>query len=697
MRHHPGKFLTRKYLTLTGILLGIFTLAAVSQAAGLRAHHNLQIEVFPAANKLTGLDHITIKSAAARVLEFHISERVSPLKVAVNKKPRDFDFENGRLKLALEPHEQSSHLLVTISYAGLFDDPVPVRPLNADNPGYGVTATISEKGSFLLAGAGWYPELAGSRATYRLKVLAPAGLIAVTAGRSLGHKTDQGQTASTWEVDYPGEGLSLSVARYVVTEKSVGRVTAATYLLTPNQHLAQSYLEATAGYIGLFSDLFGPYPFDKFAVVENFFPTGFGFPSYTLMGGSVLRLPFIIHTSLGHEIAHCWWGNGVYVDYAAGNWSEALTTYVADYLFKEMKSKQAALDYRRQWLRNFSTLVRPQNDFPLDRFMSRYNPVSKVIGYDKGAMVFHMLRRQLGEEGFWNALRDIYRNRLFKKTSWSDLQRAFEARGQRSLKVFFDQWLHRKSAPRFFMDGVQLNHSDGVWKVSGQIVQKDPRSVFSIPLVLEAGQERIIREIELSGEATAFEMISRERPRRLSADPAYDTMRLLYASEIPPAVNNIKGAAAVRIVLSNQLPADLKKAAETLALSLGLKNFEFISEGEVRRSQLIENDILLVGQPGQIDLLQKMPDQVALDPGSFTLNSTVYNKPSDAFFGVFHHPFNDNRTAALFIPSSKRFADSVARKITHYGKYSYLVFQQGKNKVKGIWQAGKSPLVVEWK
>jgi len=38
----------------------------------------------------------------------------------------------------------------------------------------------------------------------------------------------------------------------------------------------------------------------------------------------------------------------------------------------------------------------------------------------------------------------------------------------------------------------------------------------------------------------------------------------------------------------------------------------------------------------------------------------------------------------------------VARKITHYGKYSYLAFQQGKNKDKGIWPVEKSPLVVEW-
>ena len=410
--------------------MGIFNWALISQAAELSAAHHLQIELIPETSKLIGRNDITIKTNGTEILEFRLAERATHIEVQVNKNPRNFNFENGRLRLTLNPHEMSGELQVTIHYAAKFDDPVPENPINTDNPGFGVTATISEKGSFLLAGAGWYPELVGSPASYRVTVTAPAGMIAVTAGRSLGHGIKNGKTVSDWEVIYPVEGLSLSVGRYVVEEKSAGDVTVATYLLPHNRHLAAAYLEATAGYLALYSDLFGRYPFQKFAVVENFFPTGYGFPSYTLMGGRVLQLPFIVRTSLGHEIAHCWWGNGVYVDSTQGNWSEGLTTYVADYRFKEMESREAARDHRRQWLRNYSTLVAPENDFALDRFQSRYDPVTRTVGYDKGAMVFHMIRQTLGEDAFWGALRDIYGNRLFRRTSWSDLQHAFESRGQ---------------------------------------------------------------------------------------------------------------------------------------------------------------------------------------------------------------------------------------------------------------------------
>ena len=339
MKNHPEKLGRKrfKYHFILAFIFGaVLAFATGAIANGMHAHHELEITLFPDTGRLEGRDNITIKPAFGRILEFNMAAKATQINVAVNRQPHRFKFEKGRLTLTLEPHERTAEVRVTIEYGGRFNDPVPVRPVNADNPGYGVTATISPKGSFLLAGAGWYPEMVGGQATYRLKVRAPAGMIAVTAGRSRGHKTVQGQTESIWEVDYPARGLSLSVGRYIVTEKSVGKVIAATYLLPDNRHLAQSYLDATAGYLALYEDLFGPYPFHKFAVVENFFPTGFGFPSYTLMGGRVLRLPFIIHTSLGHEIAHCWWGNGVYVDYSGGNWSEALTSYVADYLYKRL-------------------------------------------------------------------------------------------------------------------------------------------------------------------------------------------------------------------------------------------------------------------------------------------------------------------------------------------------------------------------
>lgn len=699
VNHTEGKVELLKLkccLIIIWILLGVLGGAVISEAAALSASHHIQIELFPAEMRLTGRNDITIKSHDTEVLEFKLSERATQVTVTVDKNPRDFQFENGRLRIGLKPGEQNGEVRVSVRYSAKFDDPVPIHPVNMDNPGFGVSATISERGSFLLAGAGWYPELLDCRATYRLTVTAPLGLISVTAGRSLGHRINNGKTISSWEVTYPVEGLSLSVARYLVEEKPVDGVMAATYLLRHNKHLAPAYLEATAEYIALFSDLIGPYPFQKFAVVENFFPTGFGFPSYTLMGGSVLRLPFIVRTSLGHEIAHCWWGNGVYVDYSQGNWSEGLTSYVADYRFKETKSPDAARLHRRQWLRNYATIVSPHNDFALNRFQSRYNPITRTIGYDKGAMVFHMLRRILGEEAFWGALQDVYHGRLFMRTSWSDLQQAFEVRGKRSLRIFFEQWVYRKGAPRFQLKGIQAEHTGSTWKVSGQIIQHGPSYRFPLAIELNAGEQTVVKKIEVSGHSTPFDLNCDQPPQQLIADPDDDIFRRLAPSEIPAAVNALKSSPSVVTILTENLEPGLKKAASTLVLSLGLKHNMIIKENELNRQMLAENDILIIGRPRHPDLLKKVPAQVIIRPQSFSLNDRLYDKRSDTFFGVFEHPDTAKRVAALFMPLSSKYADTIARKITHYGKYSYLAFNGGKNQDKGFWPVKTSPLVYRW-
>ena len=69
MEKYSTKFLNKQYLILMGILLVLLASAAVSRATGLHVHHDLRIELFPAAGRLTGIDDISIKSAAARVLE----------------------------------------------------------------------------------------------------------------------------------------------------------------------------------------------------------------------------------------------------------------------------------------------------------------------------------------------------------------------------------------------------------------------------------------------------------------------------------------------------------------------------------------------------------------------------------------------------------------------------------------------------
>src|SRR5690606_38710775 len=200
----------------------------------------------------------------------------------------------------------------------------------------------------------------------------------------------------------------------------------------------------SARYVRRYGESIGPYPFSAFSVVASPLPTGFGMPTLTYLGAGVLRLPFIRGTSLGHEVLHNWWGNGVRVDPQSGNWSEGLTPFTADYAFREEASDAAARDLRLGWLRDLAAAPAAA---PLAEFRARTHGTAAVTGYAKSAMVFLMLRDLIGEEAFRKGIRAFWQAYRFRAAGWDELRGAFEKASGRPLEAFFDQWLLRSDAP----------------------------------------------------------------------------------------------------------------------------------------------------------------------------------------------------------------------------------------------------------
>ncbi|MCB2148805.1 MAG: M1 family peptidase [Deltaproteobacteria bacterium] len=678
------------------VLPGGHGIAGAPTAMGSSAHHDLSISLFPERSELEGRDRIRIERPESGSVEFSLSPRARIQSVRIDGREHPYTFARGRLTLNRERNESTPNGNLDLHYTCRFDDPAPVRPVNTDNPGFGVSGTISAVGTFILSGAGWYPQMTDAHESFNLYVDGPADTVAVTAGRLLGIEHQENRTLSRWRIDNPLEGLSLSAGPYVVEQQTLNGMTAATYLFSENQQLAPRYLEASLRYLKRYSDLFGAYPFDSFAVVENFFPTGYGFPAYTLMGSDVLRLPFIPETSLPHEIVHNWWGNGVLVDFASGNWCEGLTSYTADYLNREQASPDAATDYRRQALRNYASLVSPATDFSLSRFQSRTDPATKAVGYDKSAMVFHMLRKEVGDAAFWAALRDLYRGFLFQRASWQDLRQIFENRAGRSLTVFFRQWVEQPGAPQIRLEDVRREAGSHGYRTSGRLAQKKPYYELTLKLALDTEGGSIEQTIHLTGRQSKFEIPSDTRPRVLTADPDYEIFRQLSPEEIPPTVNTLKGSTAVVLVIAKRLGRVGRPIARYFAQAMGLEPIRTIDEADFSAADAAGNDLLFIGLPENPESVDLLPRDPALAADAFELEGQRFDGASDVLFFVVRHPYRSENVVALLHPLSPDAADQASVKIPHYGRYSYLVFSDGRNRVKGTWDAKTSPLTVRW-
>lgn len=681
-------------------------------------HHEMYLEILPNQHKLSALDIIRVDHDGSSNLVLELNEDARILSAGLcsdsamsflsgrgmtgwdqikTRHPLDYQWNRGNLSLSIPDRSEPAELLVGIRYEIAYNDAVPDNPLNTEDPGYGVTGSISSRGTLLLAEARWYPYLDGSLPSCRVHVSCPAGTEAVTAGKLISRETKDGTSTSVWEITQPLPGIALSAGRYVVAETNVDGIPIYAYFLPESQRLEDVYLSAAADYVRLYSALIGPYPFPKFAVVENFFPTGYGFPSYTLLGSSVIRLPFIVKTSLGHEVAHSWFGNCVYPDHRYGNWSEGLVTYIADYLYKEQSSSEEAKEYREQILRDYATLVPEQKDFPLADFYGRHSPATRAVGYGKAAMVFHMLRRQIGDEAFWKGLQTVYQEHRFRTANWDDFAEAFSRYAGLDLKPYFRQWAERPGAPVIALKDVEEQKKGASWIVSGKLLQAEPTYALQVPMQLlsEGSRERAI--VNLNGSRADFEIVSSQPPQRLMVDPDANLFRRLYPEEIPATVNSIRGSTSLVAVISEDLSRDIADTSKVLLESLGREDIPVLNEGKATPSDLVHHDVLFLGVPCNRDLLPPMPEELSVSSESFAIRGDTYKNAADALFTVLSDARKkDGHVSAIFLPLSKNAAAASLRKIPHYGRYSLLVFQQGANQMKTTWQPKKSPLIHEF-
>ena len=396
-------------------------------------------------------------------------------------------------------------------------------------------------------------------------------------------------------------------------------------------------------------------------------PTGFGLPTLTYLGIDVLRLPFIRATSLGHEVLHNWWGNGVYPDYARGNWSEGLTTFMADYAYRERESPQAAAAMRLAWLRDYAAMP-PDEDTPLDRFTTRTHGASQIVGYNKSAMLFFMLRDLIGEAAFDRGLRDFWSRYRFRIASWDDLRGAFERASGKNLAAFFEQWLQRTGAPKLRIADAKAVAVAGGWRLSVTLDQGAPAYALSVPLAVRTAGGEITRRVALTRERATTVLELPAEPLEIALDPEMRLWRRLAADEAPPILRDAMLAEHPALIIPTA-DAAVQAAARDLAARL----LERADASTAKPSAL-----LVAGLHADIDAWLAREGMPARPPMLAAARGSAQVWTARA------------RGGRIVLLVSVRDALSLAalsRPLPHYGRESYLVFEGARMLERGTWPA----------
>jgi hypothetical protein len=715
---------------------GIPAQAATPSSTPIRAvvlrHHDLTVVLTPDTHHLRATDRLSLRveGAGGRVVTLrlnaalqvrHVGEGVGrgtkPL--AFTAEPERGSGEQGaavqavRVDLGRTPG-RGEELVIELAFDGVVNEP-PREPRHLRFVTPSETAGhIGPEGIYLSGETHWYPALPGSVATFQVRVTVPAGWEAVTHGRERSRRAEAGATTAEWEVAERTEALTLVANRFVRTQRAwqptSGReVELAAYLFPEDAALADEYLDASAHYLEAYTKLLGPYPFPKFAVVENFFASGLGMPSFTLLGSGVIKRHYVQPYALGHEIVHSWVGNWVFNDVEAGNWVEGLTTYLANYYYEELTGAAAqARDQRRLMLFGYAVYVAPEDDYAVREFRRKTGPRDNAIGYQKCAMLFHMLRREVGEAAFWAGLRTLVADHGGTYAGWPEVERAFSRAAGRDLRWFFAQWVERRGAPALRLVEARVAPADGgpggfaVTFALAQAPNADGLFRLRLPVrvALEDGRTEET-SVELSEAERRFTVRVAGRPVGLSVDPDFELFRRLDRAQLPPMLNLFVTDRARAVVL----PDEGSEAAQAPYRVLGARVAAQEGGGGAVRlvaagdwDQAGGGSSLVLGGPGLNGAAAVMSricgDEVRIERDRFTVGGRTYEGPSMAVLVSCRAPGSPTSVVSLFYGLSPEAAAKVARLLFFYGWQSYLVFRDGAVVGRGDFPAAGGDLEV---
>ena len=648
-----------RILFFIGLLLGsaITPLAA----AELPIHHDLKIILYPDRQTLSVRDTITLHRNGP--VKFTLSPKIVLLEALVNGQRASPMARQNEFFVALPP-TGDKHELTLVYTARL-----PSLEDHLNNPSQ-TRGFTGNQGTFLPSYSQWYPKFESEWLTYKASIKTPALHRAIVPGKLLSEATEGSVYHAIFETESPIDAIDLFAGPYEVTERLVDGVRLRTYFHRTLKGLESGYLDSTAAYLRKFSESIGPYPYSSFHIVSSPLPVGYGFPHLTYMGENVLRLPFIRHTSLGHEVLHSWWGNGVYVDYETGNWAEGLTTYMADYAFAAATSADKALEKRLSWLRDYAALPRGR-DKPVASFSSKTHTASQVIGYNKVAYLFHMLRQEIGAKAFDRAIKRFWRMNRGNRAGWQEVADAFNQEGGQNLGWFFDQWLNRTGAPILSLKSVSYSAGETTITVS----QTAPTYRLSVPLTLD--DKSYI--LQITGRESTQVIKTATKPRTISIDPEFDLFRKLSPEESPAILRDVTLSSSVKVVVLST-DREFKKVGEKLGQRMVDTQAQIIDSGD----SLNASDVLLIiGRPLDVSrYLQK----------NFLTNTPPELSGRGTARVWANKPLHEGKVAIVEADDLEALK-ALLRPLPHYGRKSYVVFDGAKAVEKGIWKAEHSPLI----
>ena len=505
----------------------------------LAEHYDVSATLDAIGQSLSATAKIEFKAAEASSsvrVELHPNLVVKEVKAADGKK-LSFERDNQNpLFLTvqlLSPVASGGHVTLTFTYGGIL-----ANEENSPIPGVRAAA-ISKEGAYLLLPARWFPltNFPSNRytATFRLNVpdtfaVAGTGKAAAPTPMAAKNAVEGGRLLYTFECKNAAPHGTFVAGNLQLNPKQAEGVNVEVYAPRTASGNAADFAASVARAAVMFSDMFGPMPDPTFKVIQ--LPDGtlrdYAAPGVLLLSQRIWD-PKASDRTIARMVASQWWGVQVLPATPADVWiSDGLARYSEALYAEQNAGKEAGL----RAVDEFAVGALMYEDAaPVAQAarLAPYSPDYRSVVMNKGAMIFHMLRAQMGDVAFKSALHDFYFQFAEKSARIEDFENIAERRAQASVKPpqeppnlrgFFAQWLNSTGVPEFTLEYVVYRTPKG-FRVVGKI--KQPLDTFHMPVDLRIDTEGNPEQktIDAIGTESGFtvETFGRPKPGGIKIDP----------------------------------------------------------------------------------------------------------------------------------------------------------------------------------
>jgi tetratricopeptide (TPR) repeat protein len=449
----------------------------------------------------------------------------------------------------------------TFEYAGTISG-------SEDGPVEGLKlAAIQEPITYLLYPARWFPMTGylTDRFTAEMHIRVPQGMRVFASGSQGASKSvtlANGKPGDQYDFNWtkPGFPGTVIAGRYV-NPVSAGPGNVKVYLTVSHQQAANELAQTAAKEFDFFTESFGGLESSRLSVVEmpdDTLPAVWA-PEIAGMQGSRVGDKSGVRL-LANTIAHQWWGSEVSPRTLNDAWITNGMARYGELMFVEDQNGKNAL---RQAIQDVSAGALAYDTIPLSS-AGRLNPFSpefQSMTLEKGAMIFHMLRWELGDKPFLATLKGTLSQYTDSGLRSQDLVKVAEAQSQQQLTAFFSQWIDGTGAPKFTNKYAvyRLGNKKG-FRTIGEIGQDLDLFRMPVELRVETDGKTEVQKVEVVGTNSQFVADTFGRPRRITIDP--DNWVLKSTPDLQVRIAILKGQQLVAQGDLTSALAEYQKALE---------------------------------------------------------------------------------------------------------------------------------------